>query len=287
MTIITSPWPFAQWGIDIVGPLPQGKKQVKFLLVAIDNFTKWVEVEALTTITEAKVQGFVWKNIICRFDILRTIISDNDRQFDDQAFKSFCLGLRIKNHFSSLGHPQANGQTEMTNRTLLKAIKVRLEGAKGAWHKELPSILWAYGTMTRTPKGETLFNLTYGMEVVILVEVGVTIIKGEFFNEETNNEQLRTNLDCLDKIRDDASRRMARYQQKMSSYYNQRVKLRRFNIRDLLLRKVMPATKNPAHGKLGPTWEGPYKVTHYSRQGSYQLESLDGKSYLVLGMLNT
>ena len=115
MTIITSPWPFAQWGIDIVGPLPQGKKQVKFLLVAIDNFTKWVEVEALTTITEAKVQGFVWKNIIYRFDILRTIISDNDRQFDDEAFKSFCLGLRIKNHFSSLGHPQANGQTEMTN----------------------------------------------------------------------------------------------------------------------------------------------------------------------------
>ena len=102
------------------------------------------------------------------------------------------------------------------------------------------------------------------MEVVILVEVGVTIIKGEFFNEETNNEQLRTNLDCLDKIRDDASRRMARYQQKMSGYYNQRVKLRRFNIRDLVLRKVTPATKNP------------YKVTHYSRQGSYHLESLDG-----------
>ena len=55
----------AWWGLDIVGPLPQGKRQVKFLLVAIDYFTKWVEVEALSTIMEAKVQNFVWKNIIC------------------------------------------------------------------------------------------------------------------------------------------------------------------------------------------------------------------------------
>ena len=91
--------------IDIVGPLPQGKKQVKFLLVAIDYFTKWVEAEALATITEAKVQSLVWKNIVCKFGILRMIISDNGRKFDNQAFRSFCSRLGIKNHFSSLGHP--------------------------------------------------------------------------------------------------------------------------------------------------------------------------------------
>ena len=59
MTTIASPWPFAQWGIDIVGPLPRGKKQLKFLLVAIDYFTKWVEAEALETIMEAKVHSFM------------------------------------------------------------------------------------------------------------------------------------------------------------------------------------------------------------------------------------
>ena len=88
------------------------------------------------------------------------------------------------------------------------------------------------------------FNLTYGTEAVILVEVGVTSIRREFFNEETNNEQLRTNLDCLDEIRDDVCKRMARYQQKMSGYYNQRVKIRRFNIGELVLRKVTLAMKN-------------------------------------------
>ena len=68
-----------QWGIDIVDPLPLGKGQVKFLLVAIDYFTKWVEAEALAIITEAKIRSFVWKNIICRFEIPMTIISDNGR----------------------------------------------------------------------------------------------------------------------------------------------------------------------------------------------------------------
>ena len=79
MMMITSPWPFAQWGINIIGPLPLGKGQVKFLLVAIDYFTKWVEAKALAIITEARIQNFVWKNIICRFGIPLTIISDNGR----------------------------------------------------------------------------------------------------------------------------------------------------------------------------------------------------------------
>ena len=109
MTTITSSWPFMQWGIDIVGPLPLGKGQVKFLLVAIDYFTKWVEAEALATITKAKIRNFVWKNVICRFGIPMTIISDNGRQFDNQSFKNFYSNLGIKNQFSFPGHPQANG----------------------------------------------------------------------------------------------------------------------------------------------------------------------------------
>ena len=83
------------------------------------------------------------------------------------------------------------------------------------------------------------------------------------------------NLDFLDEVRDQASQRMAKYQQKMAEYYNQRVKLKRFHIGDLVLRKVTLATKDPTQGKLGLTWEGPYKVVHYSRRGSYHLEDLD------------
>nr|XP_023905140.1 uncharacterized protein LOC112016914 [Quercus suber] len=277
LTTIASPWPFAQWGIDIVDPLPQGKGQVKFLLVAIDYFTKWVEAEALATITEARIQNFVWKNIICRFRIPKTIISNNGRQFDSQGFREFCSSLGIKNQFSSPGHPQANGQTEVTNRTLLKIIKTKLDDAKGSCPEELPNVLWAYRTTARTPTGETPFRLIYGIEAVIPVEVGITSIRREVFNEEVNDDHLRLNLDFLDEVRDKACSRMVEYQQKMTDYYNKRVKLRQLHIGDLVLRKVTPATKDPTQGKLGPTWEGPYRVIHYSRKGNYHLETLDGQ----------
>ena len=88
---------------------------MKFLLVAINDFMKWVEAKALAMIMEAKVHNFVWKNIVCRFGIPQTIISDNDHQFDYRDFRSFCSNLGIRNNYSSPGHPQANGQTEVTN----------------------------------------------------------------------------------------------------------------------------------------------------------------------------
>ena len=97
------------------------------------------------------------------------------------------------------------------------------------------------------------FNLTYDTEAVILVEVGLTGLKREFFNKQSNDNQLKLNLDCLDEIKDQASQRMTKYQQKMAEYYNQRVKLKRFNIGGLVLGKVTPTTKDPAQGKLGLT----------------------------------
>ena len=87
MTPVSSPWPFAQWGIDIMGSFSLGKKQLRFLIVVIDYFTKWVEAKPVTTIGEAKVTSFVWKNITCRFGVPHVIKSDNGKQFDNQVSK--------------------------------------------------------------------------------------------------------------------------------------------------------------------------------------------------------
>ena len=84
-------------------------------------------------------------------------------------------------------------------------------GAKGAWPKELPSVLWAYRTTTRIPTEETPFNLSYDIEAVILVEIGLTSPRTELFDEHSNNDQLKLNLDYLDEVRDYASQRMAKY----------------------------------------------------------------------------
>ena len=99
---------------------------------------------------------------------------------------------------------------------------------------------------------------------MIPTEVGVTSTKRAAFSKKENNDKLRLNLDYLDEVRDEASSRMTKYQQKMAEYYNKRVKLRQLDIGDLVLRKVTTATKDPVQGKLRPIWEGPYRVVHYS-----------------------
>ena len=104
---------------------------MKFLIVRIDYFTKWVETELVARLTKQNVRNFGWKNIICCFGIHRVLISDNRCQFDNASFRDFCNQLGIINHYSSPSHPQANGQVEVANRSLLKIIKTRLVGAKG------------------------------------------------------------------------------------------------------------------------------------------------------------
>ena len=184
-----------------MGPFPTAVRQLKFLVIGIDYFTKWVEAEALATITEKSIRGFVWRCIICKFSIPKVLVSDNGKQFDNDPFRDFCSQLGIRNHYSSPVHPQANGQVEVTNRSLLKIIKTRLEGAKGIWPKELPSILWAYRTMVRTPTGEIPFWLTYGNEAVIPAEVGLTSYRVHNHDEGRNDEAIRLQLDLVDEVR--------------------------------------------------------------------------------------
>ena len=87
---ISSPWPFAQWGIDIVGLLPTAPAKKKLLLVATDYFSKLIEADAFSSIKDRDVTRFIWKNIVYRFDVPRSIVSDNGLQFDSRVYRDFC-----------------------------------------------------------------------------------------------------------------------------------------------------------------------------------------------------
>ena len=184
---------------------------MKLLVVGIDYFTKWVEAEPLAKITQQNVKNFVWKNIVCRFGVPRVLISDNGWHFDNALFRDLCEHFGIQNHYSSPAHPQANGQEEVVNRSLLKIINTRLEGAKGVWPDELPGVLWAYSTTVRTPTGETPFKLAYGSEAVIFAEVHMANHRVMKYKDKDNEEQLRLNLDLIDEVTMDAKQRITRY----------------------------------------------------------------------------
>ena len=141
-------------------------------------------------------------------------------------------------------------------------------------------MLWAYRTTRKSATQETSFTLPFGTEAVAPVEIGLKSPRIELESAEHNGEALCLNLDLLDEKRDQVQKRTEDYQRKMARYYNQKVKLRSYKHGDLVLKKLLPARKNPTHGKLRPKWEGPYIVSRVVRLGNYELQTEEGKILL-------
>ncbi|GJW78529.1 reverse transcriptase domain-containing protein [Tanacetum coccineum] len=265
---ITSPWPFYKWGIDIAGPFPEGPGKVKFLIVAIDYFTKWIEAKAVATITGNQVKKFVWDNIVCRFGLPGEIISDNGKQFRDNPFKYWCEKLCIRQCFTSVKHPQANGLVERANRSLREGIKARLDERSKDWIEELPHVLWAHRTMIKSSNGETPFSLTYGTEAVNPAKIGMPTLQTAEIDPATNNGALEINLDLIEEKREQAAIQEAKSKKNMEKYYNTRVRDTSFKPGDMVYRSN-EASHARDEGKLGPKWEGPYEVKESLGKGAY------------------
>jgi len=117
-------------GGDIVGPMPTGKGNCRFLVVAVDYFTKWVKAEPLATITTGVIKNFLWRAIVCQFGIPYALVTDNGTQFDYKQFQEWYSELKIRHFFSSVYHPQSNGQVEATNKTLVRILKKKITKRK-------------------------------------------------------------------------------------------------------------------------------------------------------------
>ncbi|XP_057811617.1 uncharacterized protein LOC131025850 [Salvia miltiorrhiza] len=277
LTAITSPWPFMKWGMDIVGKLPMAPGQKVYMLAVTDYFSKWIEAESFHQVRDKEVKGFIWKNVICRYGVPKEIVTDNGSQFISADFQDFCRFWNIKQSFSTPRYPQANGQAESSNKTIMNTLKKRLEKAKGKWADELPGVLWSYRTTTRASTGETPFSLAYGMEAVIPTESEVPTARHELTTDDGNQEAMCHELDLLDEKRNKVNIRLASYQQSIVRHYNKHIHTRTFKPGDWVLRKVFQNTKETSAGKLAPNWEGPYLITKVVGRGAYKLRSTDGR----------
>nr|GEW24695.1 reverse transcriptase domain-containing protein [Tanacetum cinerariifolium] len=275
LTSITALWPFYKCGINIAGPFLEGPGKVKFLIVAMDYFTKWIEAKAVATITGGQVKKFVWDNIVCRFGIPGEIILDNSKQFADNPFKDWCDKLNITRHFASVKHLQFNGLVERANRSLGEGIKACLGEGNKNWVEELPHVFWDHRTIVKSSHGDTPFSLIYGSEAIIPAEIGMPTYRTTAVDVVNNDEELHLNLDLLEERRELAAINEARSKSKMTKYYNSWVCGVAFQPGDFVYRSN-DASHAAAGGKLGPKWEGPYEVTDALGNGAYKLRSMDG-----------
>jgi transposase InsO family protein len=118
-------WPFAVWGLDIVGPLRKAPGGYTHLLVAIDKFSKWVEVRPITNLRAEQAVTF-FTDIVYRFGVPNSVITDNGSQFTGRKFLEFCDKFHILVDWAAVAHPQTNGKVERANSMILQGLKPRI-----------------------------------------------------------------------------------------------------------------------------------------------------------------
>lgn len=137
--------------------------------------------------------------------------------------------MRIEHHFSTPTYPQGNGQAEANNKTIIMTLKKKLESSKAQWVEELSVVLWAYRVTLHDATKETPYSLAYGVEVVVIVEIGLPSLQVQAYHNKTNHEALYEAITLLKEKREMATIQVAAYQQGVARNYNQKVRYRLIN----------------------------------------------------------
>ncbi|GMP93460.1 hypothetical protein CsSME_00043281 [Camellia sinensis var. sinensis] len=267
---IRTPWPFHTWAFDLIGPISTSSKGYKWILAATELSTKWVEAIPLKNATGPVVANFIKENIICRFGVPNTILSDNGTPFINKYVKSLLETYQVKHHKSTPYYPKGNGQAEATNKTLIRILSKMMDEFGGTWSEQLIVALWAYRTSKRKPTQATPYSLVYGSEAVLPIELEtpsarMALASGMVLEPRT------TRLEALEEKHDRAAKVKERYHESIARAYNQTVVPRKFEEGDLVWKIVDPIMRGQPLPKFSPKWEGPYKVAQASSSGYYKL----------------
>jgi hypothetical protein len=261
----------------MIGTLPTAPGGFNRVLVAIDKFTKWIEVKPVTCPKADKVLDFL-DELVHRYGLPHRIITDLRSNFNNHQFWEYCENSGIDVRYVSVAHPRANGQVERANGMVLDALKKRLHDAanskRGKWIKELPNALWGLHTQPSKPTGQSPYFLVYGSEAILPADVMWDSPAIEQYDKGISEDSRGVDIDGLEEARYAALVQSARYLEGIRRYHDRNVKERSFNVGDLVLRRIQ---NTEGLHKLSSHWEGPFTVAKVTGPGSYRLQTLEGE----------
>jgi ribonuclease HI len=281
LNVMSSPWPFAMWGIDVIGKIePTASNGHRFILVAIDYFTKWVEAASYANVTKQVVARFLKRDIICRYGVPERIITDNGSNLNNKMMAELCRDFKIEHHNSSPYRPKMNGVVEAANKNIKKIVQKMVVTYKD-WHEMLPFALHGYRTSIRTSTGVTPYQLVYGMEAVLPIEVEIPSLRVLMDVKLDEAEWVCSRYNQLSLVEE---KRLAAichgqlYQRRMKRAFDQKVRPREYQVGELVLKIILPPNTDHRR-KWTPNNEGPYMVKRVFSGGALMLTSMDGEDF--------
>jgi transposase InsO family protein len=264
------------WGLDLVGPLQKAPRGFTHLLVAIDKFSKWIEVRPLTSVRSEQAVAF-FTSIIHRFGVPNSIITDNGMQFTGKKFLDFCEDHHIHVDWAAVAHPMTNGQVERANGMILQGLKPRIYNNLNKFGKRwMKELVWSLRMTLSRATGFTPFFLVYGAEAILPTDLEYGSSRTKAYDDRGNQTNREDSLDQLEEAWDVALLHSARYQQSLRRYHARRVRPRGFQVGDLVLRLRQDAR---GRHKLTPPWEGTFIIAKVLKPRTYKLANDQGKVY--------
>jgi len=255
---------FERWGVDIVGPLPLSARKNKYVIVAMDYFSRWPEAKALKVANAETTTQFIYERIICRYGTPSIIQSDQGTNFVNKVIAQLTEKFRIRHKKSSPYHPQSNGLVERFNRSLCEGIAKVTEEIE-EWDDYIQPILFAYRVKELRILGTSPYKIIYGKD---------PMLAGDKPKEtQTLMERLKEITTGVPTLRKEAQQVMLEAQQKLENAFQG--KTHRFNKGELVW--YFDKAKAARHDtKLEPKWKGPYEISQVLDKGAYRLK-IDGK----------
>ncbi|GJT10141.1 reverse transcriptase domain-containing protein [Tanacetum coccineum] len=273
---------FDVWGIDFMGPFPSSRGN-KYILVAVDYLSKWVEAKALPT-NDARVVVKFLKSLFARFGTPRAIISDRGTYFCNDQFAKVMSKYGVTHRLATAYHPQTSGQVEVSNRGLKRILERTVGENRASWSDKLDEALWAFRTTFKTPIGCTPYKLVYGKSCHLPIELehkAYWALKHANFDLKTAGDHRKLQLNELNELRDQAYENSLIYKERTKKLHDSKIKNRIFNVGDRVL--LFNSRLKIFSGKLKTRWSGPFTITKVFPYGTIELSQPDGPNFKVNG----
>ena len=274
---------FDVWGIDFMGPFPSSYNN-KYILVAVDYVSKWVEAIASPT-NDATVVVKMFKSVIFpRFGVPRVVISDGGSHFINKVFEKLLKKNGVRHKVATAYHPQTSGQVEISNREIKSILRKTVGATRKDWSTKLDDALWAYRTTYKTPIGTTPFHLVYGKPCHLPVELeykSAWAVKQMNFDVRSATERRMIQLNELDEFRHMAFENSKIYKERTKAYHDRKIIPRTFAANDQVL--LFNSRLRLFPGKLKSRWSGPFTIKEVKPYGAVVLWSHDGSEFVVNG----
>nr|GEW96667.1 reverse transcriptase domain-containing protein [Tanacetum cinerariifolium] len=273
---------FDVWGIDFMGPFPSSREN-KYILVAVDYLSKWVEEKALLT-NDARVVVKFLKSLFARFGTPRAIISDRGTNFCNDQFAKVMNKHGVTHHLAIAYHPQTSGQVEVSNRGLKRILERTIGENRASWSDKLDDALWAFRTAFKTPSGCTPYKLVYEKSCHLPIELGhkaYWALKHANFDLMTARDHQKLQLNELNELHDQAYENSLIYKERTKKLHDSKIKNRIFIVGDQVL--LFNSRLKIFSGKLKTCWSGPFTITQVFSYGTVELSQPDGPNFKVNG----